>query len=113
MTDQITEDDFIEDPMAAIDKLSELLESKSEEELTELGNDLENKKNSVSCILSEESELPKPKNDFCCMHCKSAMWFGSRKYAKCYCGRMFTITYDSTNMVDEITECDGNEIISS
>ena len=29
MTDQITEEDFIEDPMAAIDKLSELLESKS------------------------------------------------------------------------------------
>lgn len=111
MTDQITEEDFIEDPMAAIDKLSELLESKSENDLEELSQEFESKKESISRILADDSEMPKPKNDFCCMHCKSAMWFGSKKYAKCYCGRMFTITYDSTNMVDEITECDGNEII--
>lgn len=111
MTGEITEDDFIEDPMAAIDKLSELLESKSENEAEELSQELENKQTSVSRILDDSSEMPKPKNDFCCMHCKSAMWFGSKKYAKCYCGRMFTLTYDSMNMVDEITECDGNECI--
>ncbi|MBQ3775162.1 MAG: hypothetical protein II847_03415 [Ruminobacter sp.] len=108
---EVTEDEFIDDPMAAIDKLSDLLESQSETELAELSEDLEKKQSSISRILEDDSELPKPKQDFCCMHCKSAMWFGSRKYAKCYCSRMFTLTYDSTNMVDEITECDGQELV--
>ena len=40
---EVTEDEFIDDPMAAIDKLSDLLESQSDTELAELSEELEKK----------------------------------------------------------------------
>lgn len=101
------------DPMEAIDALSEVLGNESLEDLEELKNDLEAQSKQEfkpSLILSETSQLPKPKNqNIACIGCKNALWFGSSKCSKCYCKAMFTITYDSVEMIDEITECDGRE----
>lgn len=104
------------DPMEAIDLLSEALGNESLEDLEALKNDLEKGEASEykpSLILSEESQLPKPKNqNIACIGCKNSLWFGSSKCSKCYCKLMFTITFDSVEMIDEITECDGREEVS-
>ena len=60
---EVTEDEFIDDPLAAIDKLSDLLESQSETELTELSEEVEKKQSLKSRILEDDSDLPKPKQD--------------------------------------------------
>lgn len=96
--------------LETLELLSDTLKSKSMNELAEIHKEIDNKKNYASKALLEESGLPKPKKHMICENCQSAMWFGSKNYLRCYCEKMHTITYDSTNMLDEISVCDGNEI---
>lgn len=98
------------DAMEALDTLSNMLQNKSAEQLAEIHQEIDKEKNTASKALLEQSGLPKPKKHMICETCQSAMWFGSRNYLRCFCEKMHTITYDSTNMLDEISVCDGNEI---
>lgn len=105
------EDDLdLEAEMAALETIEdfeEVIEQQADENLEKLAQKLKAEKNNVSCILNDNSELPKLKSETCCKGCSNAMWFGNSKIVKCYCSAMMMLTYDSTDMQDIITVCDG------
>lgn len=106
----------LEDELKVLDSMNELaefeaiLENETTETLDLTAKEIEKKKNFVSKkhIIEDES-FPKPKTYTCCSKCSSGMWFGNTHVLKCYCNKMFTITYDSSNMQDVITGCDGSD----
>lgn len=51
-----------------------------------------------------------PPEECACRRCPSALWHRSRDTVKCYCGRLFSLTYESKRGhadADMIFDCDG------
>lgn len=106
----IEEDFDLEAEMVALEtmeNIEDLIEQQADDKLEKLAKKLKADKNNISCVLKEDSSLPKLKSETCCKGCSNAIWFGNSKIVKCYCSTMMMLTYDSTDMQDIITVCDG------
>ncbi len=103
----------LEDELASLSALSNLLESEQmedipvpdqQEEITSEHQDL------VHPALNRIDEKLRPDANVSCLKCPMANWYGNALVLKCYCKEMFAVIYDSDNPVDAVTYCDRLEM---
>lgn len=105
-TGGLTEDELIEQAMAALD--SELPESTipSQESQGQEGEPSYQSGSPSSPTLAELDESRRPKAKTVCEDCPNSVWFTSPAEVKCYCRVMFLVTWSSKEP-NQITACDG------